>query len=90
LRSDYFDEEVTDLCRKEYNTLDTNGFLKMREEWDKTQFLQFHQTNLAPIGLNIQDIYCKTLNMFERLVASKIAFFENVALKSLEPCMLCI
>ena len=48
------EEEVTDLYRKDHNIPDTDGLLEMREEWEKrdqTQFLQFHQTNLAPKSL---------------------------------------
>ena len=51
-------EEVIDLYRIEYNILYSDGLLEMREdlkngekEIDQTQFLQFHQTNLAPKDL---------------------------------------
>jgi hypothetical protein len=42
------------LYRMDHNIPDTDGLLEMREEWEKrdqTQFLQFHQTNLAPKSL---------------------------------------
>ena len=50
-----FEEEVTDLYRMHHNIPDTDGLLEMRKngkkERDQTQFLQFHQTNLAPKSL---------------------------------------
>ena len=46
-----FEAEITDLYRKEYNIPDTDGLLDGKKERDQTQFLQFHQTNLAPKDL---------------------------------------